>query len=574
MFHLTFKRITLTTTQFPAAHIHIYMNTLLQKQNYIKIYKYQLSLVKDNYNSRFLPVSNELKSRMLCTNLSFVENSSNKVLALLESDKFINENKFNVKLFLEELFNEEKLTISEWDVLKQKLLQYKKCNEMNFSGMMMNRISSKRNQFLADSFLEYLRAKNQEPNISVLSSYLHVCQFNVKLCGENTILNIYKDIMHKIKILDSTTKSAIIHALCATSHWIIAYNIMKEETVNLFDCENLSAVVSAAFRHNRTDIALELTQQITNLNGSVTDDLYAAWLEAVLNSSEKSQLLEKFFFFLRSTENLVPHSCVNNLIECFKRLENENWLSKLVNVNRKGICPNCNQQLELAEITLDQFKELKEAVLSRIMKGTDVYIKTTPEELNRFLEFVRKTAPYDIVIDGLNVAYHQSYQNNKGLAEQLNIVVKHFSKKKNMKILVLGRKHMKKWNKVHMNSVQENAHIFFTDNISHDDPFMIYAAMYSGPNTLVLTKDLLRNHKFTLQEPSLAKYFECWRNTHQIFLDFVNKEKQIVKYQEPRRHCIVAQGNIENSWHIPYNDGKLLGPFDIHQNWLCIRKVK
>lgn len=39
------------------------------------------------------------------------------------------------------------------------------------------------------------------------------------------------------------------------------------------------------------------------------------------------------------------------------------------------------------------------------MIGADIFRKTTPEEIKEFKNFVKMTAPYDIVIDGLNIAF-------------------------------------------------------------------------------------------------------------------------------------------------------------------------
>lgn len=52
-----------------------------------------------------------------------------------------------------------------------------------------------------------------------------------------------------------------------------------------------------------------------------------------------------------------------------------------------------------------EFKYLSHAVLSNTLVGDDIYNKSTPGELRRFKEFINSTKPYDVCIDGLNVAY-------------------------------------------------------------------------------------------------------------------------------------------------------------------------
>lgn len=44
-------------------------------------------------------------------------------------------------------------------------------------------------------------------------------------------------------------------------------------------------------------------------------------------------------------------------------------------------------------------------MLSKVIIGDDIFQKTTPSEFHRFNQFIDKTKPYDIVIDGLNIAY-------------------------------------------------------------------------------------------------------------------------------------------------------------------------
>lgn len=61
-------------------------------------------------------------------------------------------------------------------------------------------------------------------------------------------------------------------------------------------------------------------------------------------------------------------------------------------------------------VTTDQFNQLKNGFIENVVKGDDIYQKTTPSEWSMFLKLVKNTAPYDYVLDGLNA----SYRNQSG----------------------------------------------------------------------------------------------------------------------------------------------------------------
>ncbi len=61
----------------------------------------------------------------------------------------------------------------------------------------------------------------------------------------------------------------------------------------------------------------------------------------------------------------------------------------------------------------EQFAQLQTEFMKRALKKRDVFLNSTPKELQRFNEFLEQNGPFDVVIDGLNVsnfAQNQSVQ--------------------------------------------------------------------------------------------------------------------------------------------------------------------
>lgn len=61
-------------------------------------------------------------------------------------------------------------------------------------------------------------------------------------------------------------------------------------------------------------------------------------------------------------------------------------------------------------------RQLKTTFYHRVVKGRSIYEKTTAEEWKSFETFVKEFGPFDLIIDGLNVAY---MSNNDGKSPRL-----------------------------------------------------------------------------------------------------------------------------------------------------------
>lgn len=126
-----------------------------------------------------------------------------------------------------------------------------------------------------------------------------------------------------------------------------------------------------------------------------------------------------------------------------------------------GQCQNCNNKLQCFKLSEDEFNLLQQNVKEKLIVSSDLFLKTSPQELNNFMQFVEKTAPYDIVLDGLNIAFAAGRHSTERM-KILTTVVEHFSKQ-DKKILLLGRKHMIKW--PNMKRIMNITCSFLTDNL-------------------------------------------------------------------------------------------------------------
>ncbi|KAG1688214.1 Mitochondrial ribonuclease P catalytic subunit [Nymphon striatum] len=206
--------------------------------------------------------------------------------------------------------------------------------------------------------------------------------------------------------------------------------------------------------------------------------------------------------------------------------------------------------------------------LRNVTIGDDIFRKSTPQEMKRFIRFMESQKPFDIVIDGLNVFYSQFHKKN---IFRLANIIDHVFDMGMRKILVIGREHiLKHLRKTHISHLKSSVKFFISTNESEDDPFLLMAALISGPQTKCLSNDMLRNHKFLLNS-SASNIFERWQQYNQIYFEIKKCEvflKPTIEYMQTTQWS--DDGSI---LHIPYCESSVekVGTCK-HRNWICIRR--
>ncbi|KAM5235240.1 mitochondrial ribonuclease P catalytic subunit isoform 2-T2 [Ctenodactylus gundi] len=444
------------------------------------------------------------------------------------------------------------LNSEEWDKLKEDFKG--KANFENWISMQMAHSNSSID--VAKSFLAWVAAKNNGiVGYNLLVRYLHLCVF-YKQTSE--VIDIYEIMKARYKSLESGAYTLLIRGLMDSDRW--------RETLKLL--EDLKKVMTPSVRNYNDCILGALLHQDVN----VAWDLYEELL-----SHELIPMLETLKTFFDFGKDIKDDHYSNKLLGILLYLRNkqlypgESFAHSIKTWFESGQCTGCGKTIESIHLSSEEYEFLKEKIMTDVIDGGDQYRKTTPQELKRFKNFVKSCPPFDIVIDGLNVAK----MIPKARESQILLEVVSQLTKQNLQLLVLGRKHMLKqssrWRKDEMEKVQKQASCFFADNISEDDPFLLYATLNSGNHCRFITKDLMRDHKACLSDAQTQRLFFKWQRGHQLAIRHIFQGSKIT-FQHIINYDTVVQ-TTGDSWHIPYDeDGVERYSYEIPTRWLCLHQ--
>ncbi|XP_053608447.1 mitochondrial ribonuclease P catalytic subunit [Plodia interpunctella] len=472
-------------------------------------------------------------------------------------------------------------TVKDWASLKSDTLTIPgSINEKNIDAIILKVMVTSKKFEAATSFAEYLKQPKKELTIGVknglLSLYYELAKIrNLTEEEKKFILLSYNKLYTKYKVLDTITCERLLHALCAINEYKKADKVLRDIHLSGKPTHSAySTLIAALFRNNKNTEAMKLIDESVNMNRPLRHDAYESWINYVLRKYKDKKSI------LKCLEDICQHVSKNLVTlntqsaEIFYRMySSAGWNVDYTRFRKQdGQCIICKERLTPLKLSDEEFLKLQKVIKEKLIVGSDLFLKTSPEELQRFTQFVEKTGPYDIVLDALNIAFSARGGSRDKLVV-LHAVVDRFRQKK-LKILVLGRKHMMTWQRRSIQELTSKACCFFTDDLTQDDPYFITAAILSGAHTDIVSKDLLRGHRFKLQDDELGIIFRRWQWQHQ-WMVFINKFGKLI-FQEPLKLDPYPQKNA-SSWHIPYqkeqdedtayfNDGT-----PNLDSWLCLR---
>lgn len=323
--------------------------------------------------------------------------------------------------------------VIDWNNVRNELISSERfLKPANVNGIVVDFCLREIRLDIAKSYLDYLKSNAMDINDGCISKilsvyYSHYSKIKLKPTQEDEadMINLSFALIQKYPLMDSILAGNVIRALTLTKEWLKSVELLEHIKVTELPSVGVySSIISKALDEDRLDLVWELTNEVFDKKSMPSIPVFVKYIEKFRDNVEET---ENLFKAIRERSLIFPEQNM----EVFREAIGENRC-EVVEIDRLGDCRNCQSQLPAVSLNEEEFKILSKTFLDDVMIRKDVFIKTTPAELQRFKDFVQNTVPYDCVIDGLNVAYsHGSSQGPKMFAKNvrpylLKHVVIHF----------------------------------------------------------------------------------------------------------------------------------------------------
>uniref|UniRef100_A0A8C1GDM5 Mitochondrial ribonuclease P catalytic subunit n=1 Tax=Cyprinus carpio TaxID=7962 RepID=A0A8C1GDM5_CYPCA len=455
------------------------------------------------------------------------------------------------------------LTTSEWAKLKESSSKPERFEMQMMEGLLATNADIN----ITKSLLVYVVQDKGTLSYELLLRYLTLC---VTGGHHSEVFDTYGIMRTCFKTLDMGASSLFIKGFSQTERWREALVVLEGMKKALLPSpRNYSDAIAGAALHGDAEMSWKLYDELLDLGLVPNQDTWQCLFQSGITQRGQEDKLFSVLSYMRDNQIYPEEPLIQTIKAWFESFPDQKWSGRFSYVAPSGECENCKASLESIQLTEEEYAELKDKVMKKVIEGSDVFKKTTPEELESFKSFVKQRPPFDIVIDGLNVANTTPKATH---SETLLAVVSELEQQ-GLNILVLGRKHMlqpsRNWDRQNMNKIKQKAHCFFTENISEDDPFLLYAALHSGVHCNFLSRDLMRDHKACLSDSTTRRLFFKWQRGHQLVISHYVPGKRVRFQRTPAYDTIVQMSG--SSWHIPYDENRGdRATYEVPQKWLCL----
>jgi proteinaceous RNase P len=261
------------------------------------------------------------------------------------------------------------------------------------------------------------------------------------------------------------------------------------------------------------------------------------------------------------------------------------WEVRRSEVSAAGDCSCCGRRLQAIDLDEEQFKAFSAGIskLAAERERSNGPKKKGPggrdePQLSKFEEFsqwLQRKGPFDVVVDGANVAMYGQAKENHMQPRQITQVVRQIqSEQPDSRVLVVlhnrrvNQLRQSRQGKKVLEQLLRTGVLYATPTGSNDDWYWMHAVVKAGRQGRLISNDQMRDHIFQLLSP---KFFPKWRERHQVTFEFWD---DTLTFQRPAKFSTCIQrdappaaeaGPAAAGWHFPPSEG---------DRWLCVQPRK
>nr|CDS32986.1 mitochondrial ribonuclease P protein 3 [Hymenolepis microstoma] len=393
--------------------------------------------------------------------------------------------------------------------------------------------------------------------------------------------SLYILIKSRLSSTDTIVYSADLSgALCLTPFYEEAMAYLHLSLDHNLPIVSFARILTAAATFGPLDEAISLLHKFYSIGLKPDPEFYTAFIKR-LDESNGVHLMISLLEAVRKYNYIITNSVALLLKEWFGRL---GWKGTMGVYLSRLSCSSCLKYLDKVQIDSETCNQLAEIFYNDVLKGKtsdELFLTTTPKELESFSIFLEanKTLRFDCVIDLPNYLhtvthrklFKMSIEEQVGLLSDLLLILHRTYHFKRFCLVGKERAVVKKrqfWDVIKAlgNRTGINVQTFLVDHRSNDDAFMMYLALWSGPDCHLLSIDEFRQHRYTIG-PEGADLLAKWQTARQLsiksFHPLAFNDSVIC---DPR-----VQGNMKDGWHIPYDSGEPRLSYLPPTVWLCLQ---
>lgn len=302
----------------------------------------------------------------------------------------------------------------DWQSVRKELIESERfVNALNLDGIIIEKCNKDARLDVARSYINFLKSQSFVINDVSVSKLLRLFyryhrkftqeheaeKFCISEEDEAEILKFSKSLMEKHQILDASLAENIIHGMSLTREWMKCIDLLRHiKVTSTPSTSTYTAIILKALEEKELDVTWNILNEMFSKQIAPSSTVLLKYFRML---ERDDFMTEKMFEAIQDNSLLLPYKVINEYKNVLSRTKN----CKIVEIGQNGNCPSCNNKLSTMKLNENEFIKLSNTFLNNVMIRRDVFIKTSPDELKRFTNFVERAIPFDCVIDGLNVAY-------------------------------------------------------------------------------------------------------------------------------------------------------------------------